>query len=461
MSRSLLGIALVVDDIHKGCNLAFRYPAPPTSMDHVSSFHKLSASLIAKLFRPKNALCNQSFELVIDDLRFISHPVLVPRRTSNRNELPLISTCSTSVSSTDTTTGITETTMFNVIFALDDSLINDTGTSSSGDERRFNIASFRTVAAQLANGFLHEELRVGFVTREVRELLHIRDELVQNERMMGAGSGNGSGNVTINTTSSTNTGSGTTVNGGATSNSGGSSGKDITNSNTSGIPTSGGSGNTTSSSGENGHRSVEVDPQTLIDVSLGKSVLANDLKSVYHGLEEYETAHVMINHWVKLDLTLSDVGSLQLHQFRPYQTVLLLKETSIILDALPKDHSQQLRLLIEAANPLHSFQDLSLTLSIPLPHLFRLALHLVYWGYARIIDTINMHSIYQVHPKCSLRAESALALEFRRKFSPHELCEVLATFSGARRMGEYVKSLSSTSKIEYIHMLVSILIASV
>lgn len=38
--------------------------------------------------------------------------------------------------------------------------------------------------------------------------------------------------------------------------------------------------------GENGSSTVEVDPQTLIDVSLGKSVLANDLKRVFHGLEE-------------------------------------------------------------------------------------------------------------------------------------------------------------------------------
>ncbi|DAZ99834.1 TPA: hypothetical protein N0F65_008577, partial [Lagenidium giganteum] len=448
MSSSLLGIALVVDDINKGCNLAFRYPAPPTSLDHVSSFHKLSAPLIAKLFRPKNALCNQSFELVIDDLRFISYPVLVaPRAGATAGHAATANSVSSSATSgassgnsgastgnnqgnaaanNSAATNKNETTMFNIIFALDELEPQRAGEHERAEEsvqrRKRNHAAYGTVAAQLANALLHEELRSGFVSREVRELLHIRDELAQNERLVGGSNGTGMGGA--------GSGSGS---GGAHHRKDGNNAPEHTNTN------------------------IEVDPQTLIDVSLGKSVLANDLKSVYHGLDENGTVHVVINRWVKLSLTLTESVSLRMQALRPYHTLLLLADEDKILDSLPVDHSQQLRLLIEAANPLKSFQELTLETSIPLHQLFRLSAHLVYWGFGRVIDTITMHNIFQVHPKADLRSQSALALEFRRKFAPHELCEVLSSFSGSRRIGEYMKNLSASRKIEYVHMLVWLL----
>jgi nitrogen permease regulator 3-like protein len=183
-------------------------------------------------------------------------------------------------------------------------------------------------------------------------------------------------------------------------------------------------------------------------------VLANDLKSVFHGLEASGTVHVVINHWVKLSLTLTNAMSLKMQDFRPYQTLLLLTDEDAVLNALPADHSYQLSVLIKAASPLKTFQDLALETSIPILQLFRLAAHLVYWGFGRVVDTITMHNFYQVRPKRSLRSTSALALEFKRTFPPRELCEVLASFNGARRLGDSVKNLGSAQKMEYIHMLV-------
>lgn len=413
---SILGIALVVDDINKGCNLAFRYPAPataPTVLDTGSSFHKLSGPLLAKLFRPKNALCNGTFELVIDDLRFISHPVLVTQRAMAP---PIVSVGSPVAPGS----GGNELTMFNIIFALEELPQLAQEDDELEQRRQRSIAAFRSVAGQLANGLLHEELRSAYVSREVRELLHIRDELAQHERalVMTAGGG-GSGGPSGNGASAV-----------------GNIRKDTTN------------------TSDSARASIEVDPQTLIDVSLGKSVLANDLKSVYHGLDEYGTVHVVINRWVKLSLTLTDTVALNVNSLRPYQSLLLLVDEEKILDALPPDHSHQLRVLIEAANPLKSFQELALETSIPIHQLFRLSAHLAYWGFARVIDTITMHNIYQVNPQASLQSQSALALAFVRKFAPHELSEVLATFSGSRRIGEYMKNLSGSKKMEYIHMLV-------
>lgn len=477
---SLLGVALVVDDISKGCNLAFRYPAPAASSSSAepaaASFHKLSPALFAKLFRPKNALCNQSFELVIDDLRFVSHPVLVTSASSaSRPSVgfngppqppPLAAPGASAAATTAVTTAIAagavsaasfsgaspaaavaaavapnETTMFSVVFALEELSALAGEDAELAARRRRSIAAFRTAAAQLANGLLHEELRVGFVSREVRELLAIRDELAQHERLGTAtGGSGGSGGA----------GGG---GGGGTGGTGGSAG------NNSSLNALGGhhhrkNDNSGGGGAESGGAGVDVDPQTFIDVALGKSALANDLKSVFHGLDESGTAHVVLNRWVKLSLTLSDAVAVQMQRLRPYHTLLLLADEDRVRAALPADHSQQLRLLLAAANPLKSFQDLALETSIPIHQVFRLAAHLAYWGFGRVIATITLRNIYQVSPHANLRTHSALALEFRRKFAPRELSEVLASFSGSRAISEYMKNLSALKKTEYIHMLV-------
>ncbi|KAL4147510.1 hypothetical protein PRNP1_011266 [Phytophthora ramorum] len=474
----LLGVALVVDDISKGCNLAFRYPASPS--ENVSSFHSLPAPLLAKLFRPKNALCNASFELVVDDLRFVSHPVLVSRRLpavapadgpgNGGNGSTSASGVSTTVveQSTNGSTAATgnETTMFNVIFALEDRPPQMARTAGPLDttfdtqllplqqadeeellaRRRSSAQAFHTVAAQLSNGLLHEELRVGFVSKEVRELLQLRDELAQSERNAGNNSNGIPGVTSANSVSAA-------VAAGATS------GSSIT-SNAGGAATSGSSlmhHHLHRKDGENGSSTVEVDPQTLIDVSLGKSVLANDLKRVFHGLEESGAAHVVLNGWVKLSLTLTDAVTVRMASLRPYHTLLLLADKDSILNKLPADHARQLRDLVEAVNPLKSFQDLALETGVPIHQVFRLAAHLVYWGFGRIVDAITLYNIYQVNTKADLHITSPLAQEFRRKFAPYELGEVLSTFSGSRRIGEYMKTLSTAKKTEYIHMLIWLL----
>ncbi|POM67762.1 UPF0171 like protein, partial [Phytophthora palmivora] len=482
-SCRLLGVALVVDDISKGCNLAFRYPTPPS--ENASSFHTLPAPLLAKLFRPKNALCNASFELVVDDLRFVSHPVLVSRRLpaaapadgpGTSSPMPNGAASASGAASTvveQSTNGSTvatgnETTMFNIIFALEDRPPQVSRAAEAMDgavdtqllplqqadeeellaRRRSCAEAFHTVAAQLSNGLLHEELRVGFVSKEVRELLQLRDELAQSERNAGSTS-TGIPGVT----------SGNSVSVNAAVAAGATSGSSITSNAGGGSATSGSSlmhHHHLRKDGENGSSTVEVDPQTLIDVSLGKSVLANDLKRVFHGLEESGAAHVVLNGWVKLSLTLTDAVTVKMASLRPYHTLLLLAlaEKDNILNKLPADHARQLRDLVETVNPLKSFQDIALEAGVPIHQVFRLAAHLVYWGFGRIVDAITLYNIYQVNSKADLCIGSPLAMEFRRKFAPYELGEVLSTFSGSRRIGEYMKTLSTAKKTEYIHMLI-------
>ncbi|CAI5736262.1 unnamed protein product [Peronospora destructor] len=454
----LLGVALVVDDISKGCNLAFRYPSPPS--ENASSFHTLPAPLLAKLFRPKNALCNASFELVVDDLRFVSHPVLVSHRlpAALPTDGPGGNTptaCNGSISASSAPPTIVHYKDRELQKLWMGPLILNCCLYEQADEeellaRRSNAQAFHTVAAQLSNGLLHEELRVRFVSKEVKELLQLRDELAQSERNSAGNNNSGISNGSSGSNMSAAAAAGATSGNTMSNNSGGG-----------GTGASGGSSllhhHHHRKDGESGSTSVDVDPQTLIDVSLGKSVLANDLKRVFHGLAESGAAHVVLNGWVKMSLTLTDAVTIRMASLRPYHTLLLLSDKSNILSKLPADHTRQLRDLVEVVNPLKSFQDIAFETGVPIHQVFRLSAHLVYWGFGRIVDAITLYNIYQVNTKADLHITSPLALEFRRKFTSYEIGEMLSTFSGTRRIGEYMKTLSAIKKNEYIHMLIWLL----
>jgi hypothetical protein len=81
---------------------------------------------------------------------------------------------------------------------------------------------------------------------------------------------------------------------------------------------------------------------------------------------------------------------------RPYHTLLLLREASEVLQMLPPDASPQLALLVKAASPLRSFNELQGETGISSAQLLRLAAHLVNWGLAMIINCITSHSVYSV-----------------------------------------------------------------
>eukprot|EP00596_Hydrurales_sp_CCMP1899_P003461 CAMPEP_0119037084 /NCGR_PEP_ID=MMETSP1177-20130426/5198_1 /TAXON_ID=2985 /ORGANISM="Ochromonas sp, Strain CCMP1899" /LENGTH=873 /DNA_ID=CAMNT_0006997833 /DNA_START=22 /DNA_END=2640 /DNA_ORIENTATION=+ len=79
----VIGIAIVVDELHKGQRLVCRYPesvpaAVLNSTEELLKFHEeylsLSPDNFAKLFRPKASLFNKILELTIDDLHYISFP---------------------------------------------------------------------------------------------------------------------------------------------------------------------------------------------------------------------------------------------------------------------------------------------------------------------------------------------------------------------------------------------------
>ena len=67
-----------------------------------------------------------------------------------------------------------------------------------------------------------------------------------------------------------------------------------------------------------------------------------------------------------------------------------------LLAKLPADGSEQLRALVQACNPLKTLEELGAATRIAPAQMALLASHLVYWGYARVIRTITLRSIYAV-----------------------------------------------------------------
>lgn len=348
---NVIGIAIVVDDIHKGCKLAFRYPGVPSFK--ISDFHAMDAGLFAKMFRPKNRLCNSIFELRIDHLRFVSYPITLISSEKDK-----------------------ETTMFNVVLAL----VDDGSVSNEG------LNGIRVAVTQIAMTLKHEQIRKGFVTNEVKILLNNEDEVVNHRKEMDG----------------------------------------------------------------------FLDTQTLIDLALVKSILAINLKDIYHGLKKGQRVQVEVNRWIQLSLMVEEKKDEVRKPMRPYHTLLLLGDEDRIIESLPKDSSKQLKKVIAAANPLRSFQDLSICLGISLSQLYRLAAHLVYWGLGRIISTVTKHGMYQVRTNVTLHLQSPMASEFKRKFAPNELHEVLSSFSSTRRLGEYLKKLNADEQMDFIRILVSV-----
>lgn len=133
----MLGIAFTVGSGRDGAKTCFRYPLPPSegpssaqpnpadpySQDALplpEQFFRLGGEVFAKLFTPTPILCNQVFEMELDDILYISYPVLVPHKVnsspdSSANRQPGASDVVDKASSGRDK----EITLFNVVFAID------------------------------------------------------------------------------------------------------------------------------------------------------------------------------------------------------------------------------------------------------------------------------------------------------------------------------------------------------
>lgn len=115
----IIGISLVVEELHKNPRLIFRYPpSVPSSIlndyEDLITFHNeyfsLAPDQVAKLFRPKLTLCNQPSEIYVHNLHYVSYPFQIPINSSDDD-----SSNGSGVSNDDH--NISRVSVFNVIVA--------------------------------------------------------------------------------------------------------------------------------------------------------------------------------------------------------------------------------------------------------------------------------------------------------------------------------------------------------
>uniref|UniRef100_A0A7S2W4G6 GATOR1 complex protein NPRL3 C-terminal HTH domain-containing protein n=1 Tax=Mucochytrium quahogii TaxID=96639 RepID=A0A7S2W4G6_9STRA len=418
----MLGIALVVEDVTKGQKLAFRYPGPKMFNDGyemaaakgvenkfsrggkkkkgsrkraamLKDFWRFDQEIFAKLFRPTTAQCGNLFELVIDDLRFLSYPVLIDRENTNRAKRQL--------------------TMFSLIFVLDaesEKVLEHsrfdlgvkpcTGTygvayPGSAD----SIEMYRRAAMKLAAGMLYEENQCGYISEQVDLMFAWND-------VRGVKAPPKTENQTLST-----------------------------------APGQGTLGNTmkpphdpVSSSGESAQGQTDTKRKSMkssllaaahasLEATLKRSELARELKKVFIGLSETGSVECKLHGRVRLALTLQNPVLHPTSPLRPYQTILLFDDKTKQAPDMTRqlnDSSTQLNQLVQFAKKYgaqKSFEDISLGLNVPIQEVFRISAHLLYWRKGRIIDALHSHNVYWVSPNAVLDPASRAHYDFQKKFA--------------------------------------------
>ena len=353
------------------------------------------------------------FELEVDGITFISHPVVC-----GNNRLNLFNVVFALPSNMEVLDGIEENGVELKGTGKDRNKMRSNGRSGAMRSKGVNrsgdhLVSYRMAAATLANALFYEESRCNYVSTEALKIMDVWEQL------------------TIKKT-------------GGNSNDSSNSNKKLSETDI----------NKSANGILNAKGAAASDAQTLIDVCLSRSLLACELKDIYHKLNEDGWAHFSLNRWMPLSIALRDPSAYPSTPIRPYHTLLLLEDESSVLSTLPTDASPQVALLVEKCNAMKSFQNLHDESGISLAHIFRMSAHLVYWGKGKIIDTLAKNNVYAIHPDADLSPQSPYALEFQHRFAPMTMHEALHQLSSRlANIGEHLRGMNSEKQVQFLHIL--------
>jgi len=165
----------------------------------------------------------------------------------------------------------------------------------------------------------------------------------------------------------------------------------------------------------------------------------------------------------------------------------LLGPRSAILDSLPQDASPTLSLFIQTlhSGPPKSFQvpgllvckcnngladlnnhskEINWETNIPLPHIFRMAAHLIYWKKGKLIKSLSPNSFFIINPrmkekKSDLYSNYLLSLDqsFSHSFLNFRLAEILHDFSTPLTLVTHVHKLAASKQKDFVPVVVWLL----
>jgi len=184
-------------------------------------------------------------------------------------------------------------------------------------------------------------------------------------------------------------------------------------------------------------------PNITTPTNLISSINGNDSEEIQLDLTVDTLVHVAINDWIYVDFTLSPRDSLTAPMIRPDQTILLTSAKSILLETLPADTAPLLSLVIARVNPSQSLLSIASDLSMPLPSLMEFAKHLVQWGKARIIDTLDDGNQYiPINNTLTI----SRAMEFSRTFPGSSLSIFLSSLNPPKTIKKHLSRMSMQAK---------------
>ena len=203
--------------------------------------------------------------------------------------------------------------------------------------------------------------------------------------------------------------------------------------------------------------------KSVFSMILNRSNLARDLKRVFMSLLTTGIVDLKVNNWIRVSFCLPHkvhrlkllthesmpaIGTLDIKRcllyLRPYHGILLLLEPKELLSSLPIDASPAIIQLIKVTKPDKNFMDLSVDANLTLMQIFCIVSQLVYWAKATVIYPICDSNIYAIHPLASTGIHSKIINEFKTRFpSSKSLHQYMADFSEGTSLSQLNNPLMS------------------
>ncbi|XP_050094205.1 GATOR complex protein NPRL3 [Anopheles aquasalis] len=370
--------------------------APPPSNICFDQLYGISDNDLATLFAVKSELCNQKFELKVNDVRFVSHPTLLRGSDGNEQKSSYV--------------------QINVVFALHASASYSV------------VRCYYELSKRIGMALIYEERRDGYFSREIKIMLAVIDEnsalqeaLEQPAGPPGAGTGGPSG-----------PGQGTGPTG------------------------AGGPATGTNAAAAAANTAVSVFDTILKSTTLAQFIktIYHDLcttgllnvtmnQTVTLSFCLPQKAHQFHKKGLVIEPETIDRC---LEALKPYHGMLLLVDPSELFDCVPPSGANMLLQLIEVYNPLKSLQNMASDAELLIDYVYQIVGHLVYWAKATIIYPLCETNVYVIAPDAQLNIHSNLPDKFATKFPGMSLFEVISDFSLPTSIGHLTTPLQHPAR---------------
>ncbi|XP_068149611.1 GATOR complex protein NPRL3 [Drosophila tropicalis] len=338
--------------------------------------------VLSALFAVKPQLCNQKFELKLNDVRFVSHPTLIPHK-EQRPSNASTTTVNTAASASLATSGVVmascstaakkQQMLINIVFALH-------------AQASYSIVKcYHELSKRLGLALKFEEQRSGYLTEQTGQMARTHDEQSQEQKPL---------EQTFELIAER-------------------------------------------CSLAQALKSIFHDLCTtgLLSTSLNHNLtLCFCLPAKAHQLHK------------KGSMVDPETIARCLRALKPYHGMLLLVDFAELLDCVPPTGARMLWQLVDAYNPLISLQSMASNADLSIEHVYKLVSHLVYWAKATIIYPLCETNVYVIAPDAPLHTKSHLVEKFSARFAGMSLFEVISDFSLPTSIGHLTTPLQQPAR---------------